>query len=435
VSPSQVGGRLSAIGAGDFNGDGRSDMAVAGWDSGNVTILVRNAGNNGFTVLQNYATGANPRQIAVADYDGNGQLDLAVTNTGSGTVTILLGTGGGAFTTEGAPIATGAGAGGIAAADFDGNGRPDLAVSNGTAGTVSVLLRNASNTGFTQDAGSPIAVTTSPASVATGDFDRNGTPDIAVAAQGGALEILRRGAGGFVRDTPTALTGAPSGVAVADFNGDTVPDAAVTSIGTNQLHILLSPSPPVQPPPPPPTPTPTPVPPPVLNKSVNAQPVSGRVRVKLPKSSKYIDLAQAAQLPNGTSIDTRDGRVTITAAAGKGKTTKADFFDGLFKIAQTKGITTLTLTETLNCKKARSASAAAKKPKSRKLWGDGKGKFRTKGQYSAATIRGTRWLVQDGCGFTKTSVKQGSVNVRDEVKKKTVIVRKGRSYVARAKKR
>jgi hypothetical protein len=188
--------------------------------------------------------------------------------------------------------------------------------------------------------------------------------------------------------------------------------------------------------PPVPTPTATPVPPPTLNKTVNAQPVSGKVRVKLPKTSKYVDLSEAKQLPNGTSIDTRDGRVTITAAAAKGKTEKADFFDGLFKIAQTKSITTLTLTEALDCKNTKSkASAAAKKPKTRKLWGDGKGKFRTRGQYSAATIRGTRWLVQDGCGFTKTTVKQGVVTVRDGVLNKSVIVRKGRSYVARPKKR
>jgi hypothetical protein len=280
-------------------------------------------------------------------------------------------------------------------------------------------------------------VTTAPASVATGDFDRNGTPDIALAANGGALEILHRGAGGFVRDAPTPLTGAPSGVAVADFNGDTVPDAAVTSLGTEQLHVLLSPSPPPAPTPVPPVPTPTatPVPPPTLNKTVNAQLVEGKVKVRLPGSSKFVDLGQARQLPNGTSVDARDGRVTITASAGKGKTDKADFFDGLFKLAQTKGLTTLTLTETLDCGKRSKASAAATKPKSRKLWGDGKGKFRTRGQYSAATIRGTRWLVQDGCGFTKTRVKQGVVTVRDEVKKKSVIVRKGHSYVARAKRR
>ena len=49
---------------------------------------------------------------------------------------------------------------------------------------------------------------------------------------------------------------------------------------------------------------------------------------------------------------------------------------------------------------ARNARASAKKPKSRKLWGQGSGNFRTVGQYSAATVRGTRWLVQDSCAGT-----------------------------------
>ena len=75
------------------------------------------------------------------------------------------------------------------------------------------------------------------------------------------------------------------------------------------------------------------------------------------------------------------------------------------------------------------ASAAQKKPKSRKLWGDGKGAFRTSGRYSAATVRGTRWLVQDTCTGTLTRVTQGSVSVR--AGRKTVIVRAGRKYTAR----
>ena len=58
---------------------------------------------------------------------------------------------------------------------------------------------------------------------------------------------------------------------------------------------------------------------------------------------------------------------------------------------------------------SRARVAPQKKPKTRKLWGDGKGKFRTKGQYSAATVRGTKWLVQDGCRYTLTRVTQGSV--------------------------
>ena len=116
----------------------------------------------------------------------------------------------------------------------------------------------------------------------------------------------------------------------------------------------------------------------------------------------------------------------------------AKFYDGIFKLSQSGGFTVLTLTEKLTgCPKAKksSASAAAKKPKTRKLWGDGKGKFRTKGQYSAATMRGTKWLVQDTCTTTLTRVAQGVVEVQDFAKKKNVLIKKGKSYTARAKKK
>ena len=89
--------------------------------------------------------------------------------------------------------------------------------------------------------------------------------------------------------------------------------------------------------------------------------------------------------------------MTLVAASNKsGGTATADFYDGIFKIGQTKGakpITTLKLVEKLSCPKRGKASAAAKKKK-RKLWGDGKGRFRTEGSYSSATVRGTRWLTR-----------------------------------------
>ncbi len=160
------------------------------------------------------------------------------------------------------------------------------------------------------------------------------------------------------------------------------------------------------------------------------------MRLKRPGSNRYVELKAGEKIPVGTSVDTRDGRVTITAAAGRGKApVSADFFDGLFKLSQSKAsvpVTTLTLTEALNCPRGKKASAAAK-PKTRKLWGDGKGKFRTKGSYSAATVRGTRWLTQDRCDSTLTRVRKGVVSVRDEQLKKTVLVRAGRSYTARRK--
>ena len=67
-----------------------------------------------------------------------------------------------------------------------------------------------------------------------------------------------------------------------------------------------------------------------------------------------------------------------------------------------------------------------------KLWGSGKGKFRTNGKYSSATVRGTIWLVQDRCDGTLTTVKRGTVSVRDIKRKKTVSVKAGHSYLARA---
>jgi hypothetical protein len=133
-------------------------------------------------------------------------------------------------------------------------------------------------------------------------------------------------------------------------------------------------------------------------------------------------------------VDTRNGRITITAAQGKGRTASADFFDGLFKLTQTKGAkpaTTLRLTQKLSCPRRHRASASAKKPKSRRLWGSGHGRFTTKGQYSAATVRGTKWLVQDTCAATTTKVATGVVAVRDFVKRKTIVLRKGKRYVAR----
>ena len=72
-------------------------------------------------------------------------------------------------------------------------------------------------------------------------------------------------------------------------------------------------------------------------------------------------------------------------------------------------VTTLTLTERLSCPRKASASAAAKKKKKRRLWGDGSGKFRTKGKHSAATVVGTKWLVEDRCRSTLTRVVRGRV--------------------------
>ena len=173
---------------------------------------------------------------------------------------------------------------------------------------------------------------------------------------------------------------------------------------------------------------------PQQGKSVVASAVSGTVRIK-GRNGKFRTLRDDEAIPLGSTVDTTKGRVHITSAAGGGKTQAGDFYRGLFVITQTRGakpITQLALAGKLSCgkKKGRRATASAKKKKVRRLWGDGKGRFRTKGRYGAATVRGTKWLTEDRCGSTKVTVKRGTVVVRDFAKHKNKIVKKGHSYVA-----
>jgi CSLREA domain-containing protein len=177
--------------------------------------------------------------------------------------------------------------------------------------------------------------------------------------------------------------------------------------------------------------------PPIVGSIINAEPEGGTVKIKLPHRKNFRRMTEGERLPVGTIVDTRSGRIGLTAAANKnGGRATADFFDGLFRLGQTKGkkpITTLTLVEKLTgCKAKGKATIAKKKKRKRRLWGNGRGRFQTKGGHAAATVVGTKWLVEDRCTSTLVRVVRGRVKVRDFVKHKTVIVRKGHRYIARA---
>src|SRR5438874_83752 len=85
-----------SVAVGDFNSDGRSDLAVANEGSGNVSVLLGN-GDGTFQAAVNYGAGGNPGSVAVGDFNADGKPDLAVANTGSGNVSVLLGDGDGTF--------------------------------------------------------------------------------------------------------------------------------------------------------------------------------------------------------------------------------------------------------------------------------------------------------------------------------------------------
>ena len=237
------------------------------------------------------------------------------------------------------------------------------------------------------------------------------------------LSVRSRDAGG----TPSAPTARAFTVSVPVVVQPT-PTATATAIPTTQ-------------PTPTPTatakPTPTPTPTPTAGKTVAVLP-SGVVLVKLKGTNTFVPLKDGEAIPYGSQVDATKGKVTITAIPKAGAPPQsADFYDGIFTVSVAKGgVTNLTLSGPLAaCSKKKRAHAAAKKPKKRRLWGSGKGNFRTTGKYSAATIRGTTWLVQDSCAGTLTKVKQGVVSVKDFAAHKTVTVKAHRSYTAKPKKR
>jgi ferric-dicitrate binding protein FerR (iron transport regulator) len=176
----------------------------------------------------------------------------------------------------------------------------------------------------------------------------------------------------------------------------------------------------------------------VLGQTVVAGAVgTGTVRIK-GRDGKFRTLGPNEAIPLGSEVDATKGRVRVTSATGTaGQVQTADFYKGAFVVTQTKGskpITQLALSGKLSCSaKSGKANVAAKRKRVRRLWGDGHGSFRTKGRRAAATVRGTKWLTEDRCDSTKITVKRGVVQVRDFVKKKTVRVKQGHSYVAKSR--
>jgi virginiamycin B lyase len=181
-----------------------------------------------------------------------------------------------------------------------------------------------------------------------------------------------------------------------------------------------------------------PEPTPQLGKTVVATPTRGTVRVTVPGSRRAFVLRRRDDIPVGSMVDTRDGKVTITSALPNGATQNGNFWGGFFRVRQSRsrklgGMTTLELRSNLTCAtRGRASAAATRKRRTNTLWGsDRRGRFRTKGRNATATVRGTVWRTIDRCDGTLVTVQSGRVSVRDSARRRTVTVRRGTSYLAR----
>lgn len=226
-----------AVAVGDFNLDGKSDLATANEQSNTASVLLGN-GSGSFGAPTNFAVGSFPTSIAVGDFNSDGKTDLVVGNFFSNSVSVLLGNGAGGFgPAVNLPVASFPTS--VAVADFNLDGKPDLATSNFNNGhNVSVLLGNGAG-GF--GAAVNFGGGESSTSIAVNDFNLDGRPDLAVAdaSLGQVLVMLGNGSGGFGAAIGRSVGAAPRSVAAGDFNLDGLPDLAVANGNSNDVAVLL----------------------------------------------------------------------------------------------------------------------------------------------------------------------------------------------------
>ena len=210
------------VGAGDFNSDGKLDLVTIG--NNNLSILL-GTGTGSFGAPTNLnVNGSNSRFFAVEDFNADGKLDLAFIDS-SDNVSILLGTGTGSFGTP-TKFKGGNDPRGLATGDFNGDNKPDLAVTNIGSDNVSILLGTGKGS-----FGAPTNFNAGdfPNSVAVGDFNSDNKSDLAVTNDDGISILLGNGAGSFGAPANFSAGEYPFIIAVGDFNADGLTDLTTTN--------------------------------------------------------------------------------------------------------------------------------------------------------------------------------------------------------------
>ena len=234
-----------SVALGDFDNDGRLDLAFTVWATSNVVVLLGN-GDGSFNKQAVYSTGddGEPRWVAVNDFNKDGRMDLAVANTQMNTIGIFLGNGDGSFGEQtvfsagfySAPTS-------VAVGDFNGDNLLDIAATNFGHSSVSILLGSGVGT-FGESTMFKIGSHSNPTSVIVGDFNNDKQLDLAVndSENGNLVILIGDGTGNFemVMIFATGADSYPGQLAAADLNSDGLLDIVVVLNGLSRIGILLN---------------------------------------------------------------------------------------------------------------------------------------------------------------------------------------------------
>ncbi|NDC43082.1 MAG: VCBS repeat-containing protein, partial [Chitinophagia bacterium] len=246
------------IAAGDFDGDGKTDLVATNSDPNNIYIF-RNTSSIGTIDAGTLArplilsTLTAPYYVKVADLDGDGKLDIII-GSGSSSVSKIsifrnISTSGTFSFATRVDLSSGGNAPvDLAVNDIDRDGKPDIVVVNQYSSRISILKNNGTPGSITTTSfGAPVSFTTGtfPFRICTGDFDRDGKTDIAVSNFGSnTLSVFRNNSSGGVINTSslnTPLTlatgGGPSGIAATDIDGDGKSELLALSSSVNTLTV------------------------------------------------------------------------------------------------------------------------------------------------------------------------------------------------------